>query len=272
MDARWLRQGPHDCAPSACDRGAGEIETCGANWIGGRMMRDLNKTKSRAVRVHSMFSDADGCRCRPAARRRCGMPKNATLTEAREAYRSASADPRVVRAPGRAKAQSLREAEASWAGWRNRYGRASGLPGPAARQYCAEKGLQAKADECCNRPARAKRRRGRQGERGRGCTAAGGEGQQGEADPDAKAACRTDEADRSRHGADAMCLDTGRQNWRVRCDHRSTCSEPAPARRFCRGPYRQRGFGGTAQPRSAPIGTLALMNRGISNTASWSRG
>ncbi|MBX3685187.1 MAG: OmpA family protein [Rhodocyclaceae bacterium] len=118
------------------------------------MMRDLNKTKSRAVRVHGMFSRRSmgavaglllvaGC---------AGMPKeNATLTEAREAYRSASADPRVVRSAAvelKSAEQSLREAESIM-------GQGGEIDMVEHQAYLArqrvnialEKGLQAKADE-----------------------------------------------------------------------------------------------------------------------------
>ena len=118
------------------------------------MMRDLNKTKSRAVRVHGMFSRRSmgavaglllvaGC---------AGMPKeNATLTEAREAYLSASADPRVVRSAAvelKSAEQSLREAESIM-------GQGGEIDMVEHQAYLArqrvnialEKGLQAKADE-----------------------------------------------------------------------------------------------------------------------------
>jgi outer membrane protein OmpA-like peptidoglycan-associated protein len=118
------------------------------------MKIEQNKTNNSAVRLQTMLSRRSlsaiagvllvaGC---------AGMPKeNAMLTDAREAYRSASADPRVVRSAAveRKRAeQSLREAESimSQGGELDMVEHQAYL----ARQrvnIAREKRLQAKADE-----------------------------------------------------------------------------------------------------------------------------
>ena len=118
------------------------------------MMSKQNRITPSAVRLQSMFSRRSmtvvaglllvaGC---------SGMPKeNAMLTDAREAYRSASADPRVVRSAAvelKSAEQSLREAE----GILSQGGELDKVEHQAylARQrvnIALEKGLQAKADE-----------------------------------------------------------------------------------------------------------------------------
>ncbi len=118
------------------------------------MKIELNKTNTSVPRLQSAFSRRSlsaiaglllvaGC---------AGMPKeNAMLTDAREAYRSASADPRVVRSAAvelKSAEQSLREAESIM----SRGGELDMVEHQAylARQrvnIALEKGLQAKADE-----------------------------------------------------------------------------------------------------------------------------